>query len=103
MDIPASSDSILRKAWGETSAFLDRSRKAGGVDLLILLGLIGLFFGLLELRGEWTGVLRPTVAIDLSPWALPRYAFFSLSRGLLAYLFSLGFTLVYGYWAAKNP
>jgi NitT/TauT family transport system permease protein len=102
MDTPESTHSIFRKALGETSAFLDRSRKAGGVDLLILLGLIGLFFGFLELRGEWTGALRPTVTIDLSPWALPRYAFFSLSRGMLAYLISLGFTLVYGYWAAKN-
>src|SRR5205823_5023100 len=25
------------------------------------------------------------------------------SRGLLAYVLSLGFTLVYGYWAAKDP
>ena len=102
MDAPVTGVSIFQKAWGETSAFIGRSRKTGGVDLLILLGMIGLFFGLLELRGEWTGSLRPTVTIDLSPWALPRYAFFSLSRGLLAYLFSLAFTLVYGYWAAKN-
>src|SRR5207249_10854248 len=33
---------------------------------------------------------------------LPRYTFFSLSRGLLAYSLSLGFTLAYGYWAAKD-
>ena len=40
--------------------------------------------------------------IDLSPWALPRYTFYSLSRGLAAYCLSLAFTLVYGYWAAKD-
>src|SRR5262249_28088630 len=40
--------------------------------------------------------------IDLSPWALPRYTLLSLSRGLTAYLLSLGFTFVYGYWAAKD-
>jgi NitT/TauT family transport system permease protein len=33
---------------------------------------------------------------------LPRYTFYSLCRGLLAYGLSLGFTLVYGYWAAKD-
>ena len=43
-----------------------------------------------------------THEIDLSPWALPRYTFFSLSRGLIAYLLSLAFTIVYGYWAAKD-
>ncbi len=40
--------------------------------------------------------------IDLSPGALPRCAFFSLSRAVLAYALSLGFTLVSGYWAAKD-
>src|SRR5204863_6959862 len=47
--------------------------------------------------------MRPTVAIDLDDaWALPRYTLFSLMRGLVAYVLSLGFTLVYGYWAAKD-
>ncbi len=95
-------DSFFRRAWGEASAFLDRSRKAGGVDLLVLLGLGGAFFGLLRVGGEWTGALRPVVDIDLSPLALPKYALLSLSRGLLAYGFSLAFTLIYGYWAAKS-
>ncbi len=34
--------------------------------------------------------------------AAPAYTFFSLCRGLFAYVLSLGFTLVYGYWAAKD-
>jgi NitT/TauT family transport system permease protein len=33
---------------------------------------------------------------------LPRFTFYSLCRGLLAYGLSLAFTLVYGYWAAKD-
>src|SRR5262249_7367639 len=41
--------------------------------------------------------------IDLSLSALPTYTFFSLSRGLIAYLLSLTFTIVYAYWAAKDP
>ena len=40
---------------------------------------------------------RPNaVQIDLSFGALPRYAFFSVSRAVIAYLLSLLFTLVYG-------
>jgi NitT/TauT family transport system permease protein len=46
--------------------------------------------------------MRPAVKIDLSLWALPSYTLNSLVRGLLAYLLSLGFTLAYGYWAAKD-
>jgi NitT/TauT family transport system permease protein len=60
-------------------------------------------FGLVNLYGQVTAVHRPKVEIDLSPWALPRYTFFSLSRGVVAYILSLTFTLVYGYWAAKDP
>ncbi len=83
-------------------ALLDRSRKFGWVDLLVVVGLAGLLSGLIDVAHEWRDTIRPTVEIDLSPWALPKYTFFSLSRGLLAYLLSLGFTLVYGYWAAKD-
>jgi NitT/TauT family transport system permease protein len=72
------------------------------VDVFIVVGLAGLLYGLSRVGGEWTGQHQPTVEIDLSPWALPRYAFFSLSRGAFAYVLSLGFTLVYGYWAAKD-
>lgn len=75
---------------------------SAAADLLLVCGVVGLVFGLLSLGGEWRQQIRPTVDIDLSPLALPRYAFYSLSRGLIAYVFSLAFTLVYGYWAAKD-
>jgi len=93
---------FLRRIWGEATALLDRSRKVGWVDLLVVVGLAGLLFGLIDVGREWTGEHRPSIEIDLSPWVLPRYTFFSLSRGLIAYLISLSFTLVYGYWAAKD-
>jgi NitT/TauT family transport system permease protein len=70
--------------------------------LLIVVGLAGLLYGLLEFGRRWAGVHRPQVAIDLSPLALPQYTLLSLARGLFAYALSLGFTLVYGYWAAKD-
>ena len=92
----------FERAWGHAVAFLDRSRRVNLADLLVLLGIAGLFLGIARVGHEWRGTLRPVVNIDLSPAALPRYAFYSLSRGLLAYVLSLAFTLVYGYWAAKD-
>lgn len=72
------------------------------MDLLVVIGLGGLLFSLIDFGREWSTVQRPAIEIDLSPWALPRYTMFSLSRGLLAYVISLGFTLAYGFWAAKD-
>src|SRR5436305_9514567 len=93
----------LRSAWGQATALFYRYRAFRWVDLLVLVGLAGLLFGCIDLAREWTGELRPAIDIDLDdPWALPQYTFFSLSRGLIAYVLSLAFTLVYGYWAAKD-
>jgi NitT/TauT family transport system permease protein len=90
------------RIFGEAIAFLDRSRRLRWTDLALVAGLGGIIYGLILLAQEWTGVLRPTVEIDLSPAALPGYALLSLSRGLAAYLLSLAFTLAYGYWAAHD-
>ncbi len=89
-------------AGGEGQPPEERDGRSSLVDLAIVVGLAGLLYGLSQVGGEWTGRLRQTVEIDLSVWALPRYTFFSLCRGLMAYVLSLGFTLVYGYWAAKD-
>src|SRR5437660_10515688 len=51
--------------------------------------------------GQWAHPFE-SAEIDTSAWALPRYTFFSLARGLIAYTLSLAFTLTYGYWAAKD-
>jgi NitT/TauT family transport system permease protein len=79
-----------------------RARRLPWLDLVLVAGLAGLALAFIDLGREWTGVHRQSIAIDLSPAALPRYTMFSLFRGLLAYVLSLGFTLVYGYWAAKD-
>ncbi len=90
----------FRKIWGEATALLHRSRLSW-VDLVVVVSLGGVLYGLIDLAGE---VRKPqeSVFIDLSPWALPRYTFFSLTRGLVAYVISLAFTLAYGFWAAKD-
>jgi NitT/TauT family transport system permease protein len=92
----------LKTLWGGTQALLERTQRVSWVDLLVFVALGGLLYGVVTLAQEWTGPHQPSVAIDLSPWALPRYTFFSLTRGLIAYGLSLAFTLVYGYWAAKD-
>ena len=93
---------VFERIWGEAVATLDRSRRVRIVDYLVIAGIVGLVVAASRVAGEWRGAPRAVVPIDLSPGALPRYALFSLSRGLLAYVLSLGFTLVYGYWAAKD-
>jgi len=93
---------ILRRIWGGATALMSRSRRAAWVDLVVLAAIAGLFYGVLSLGREWTGDLRPAATIETSPRAVPIYAFYSLCRGLIAYSFSLAFTLVYGYWAARD-
>ncbi|MCS7305688.1 MAG: ABC transporter permease subunit [Thermoguttaceae bacterium] len=93
---------VLSRVWGEAAALWDRSRKIGWGDWLVVIGLGGLLYGVIALGQQWVGEYRPHIEIDLSPVALLRYSIFSLLRGVLAYGISLGFTLVYGYWAAKD-
>jgi NitT/TauT family transport system permease protein len=94
---------FFRRIWGEATGWLERSRRMGWIDLLIMAGLAGLVFGAVDIARQATGPHRPQFTIDLdSPWELVRCTFFSLARGLLAYMFSLIFTLLYGYWAAKD-
>ena len=90
------------QVFGEALAGLHRPRKLGWTDLALVAALGGAIYGLTRLAQEWTGVLRPTVEIDLALGALPGYALLSLSRGLAAYALSLLFTLTYGYWAARD-
>ena len=95
-------DKRWKRAWGGAIATLHRARNLSPADLLVAVGIMGLLYGILSVASQWTAPHEAAVQIDLSPWALPRYTFFSLSRGLIAYVISLVFTLVYGYWAAKD-
>ena len=90
------------RVWGEATAFLRRVGRSWAIDALVLVAVAGVFLGVLSVATEWTGHARPAVRIDLSLRALPVYTFYSLVRGLLAYVLSLAFTLLYGYWAAKD-
>jgi len=89
-------------AWGQSGAVMALYHSGALADIVIILGILGVFYGITQVGREWAGVLRPTVVIDLSFRALPRYTLFSLVRGLAAYCISFLFTIVYGYWAAKD-
>jgi NitT/TauT family transport system permease protein len=71
-------------------------------DLSILLAGLAIFYGLLTFARYGVGPVNTQAEINLHPGALPKYAFFSVARIALAYILSLGFTLVYGYVAAYN-
>jgi NitT/TauT family transport system permease protein len=93
---------FVRNLWGGAVHLLERKAFFKFADILALVVLGGVIYGVMSLARDATGIMRPTVVIDLSPWALPKYTLLSLGRGIAAYMLSLAFTLVYGMWAAKD-
>ena len=93
---------FLGSMWGQANALFSPLRRRRWVDILLVAAAFGMLYGLILLGRQWTDIQRPVLVIDLSPWALPKYTFFSMMRGLTAYLISFFFTLVYAYWAAKD-
>jgi NitT/TauT family transport system permease protein len=71
-------------------------------DLVMFAAGLALFYGVVIVGRSWLGPFTPSVEISRSPWMLPVYAGYSLLRIAIAYVFSLAFTLVYGYIAAYN-
>jgi len=84
-------------------SLLPRVETSNLPDLLMFGAAIALFYGILLVGRSWFGPFIPSVEISRSPLALPGYAALSLLRITIAYVLSLGFTLVYGYVAAYNP
>ena len=72
-------------------------------DVIMFAAGIALFYGVVTVGHSWFGPFTPAVEISRSVRALPAYAGYSLLRITIAYVLSLGFTLVYGYVAAYNP
>ncbi len=84
-------------------SLLPRVETSNLTDFAMFAAGIALFYGILMVSRTWLGPFTPAVEISRSPSALPAYAGLSLLRITVAYLFSLIFTLVYGYIAAYNP
>jgi NitT/TauT family transport system permease protein len=81
---------VLRRTW----PFL--------LDLAVAAMGLAAFYGVLLIAHYWFSRQEPAVEISLSPQSLPLYAFYSVVRIGLAYLFSLVFAIGYGYVAAYN-
>ena len=76
-------------------------RKIGFDFFLIALAFLFLV-GFFSYFHRFFGVYQEAVEIDLSVWRLPQYVFFSFSRGFFAFAVSFFFSLVFGFWAAKD-
>lgn len=76
-------------------------RSFGWSDLIAFAALGAIIYGVVAVAAEWTGRLQPVAEIHLEYKYLPLYTLFSLSRGVLAYVISFLFTMVYGYVAAR--
>jgi len=77
-----------------------KSSRADGV--VIALTLAGIY-ALVAYGREFESAFHTAVDIDLSFYSLPYYTLFSALRGMAAFMLSLTFTLIVGYWAAKSP
>jgi NitT/TauT family transport system permease protein len=72
------------------------------VDAIIFAGLFASVYAIVAVARYWFSAPVAAVEISLSPTAIPRYAFYSLVRMIVAYLLSLVFAVAYGYIAAYN-
>ena len=72
------------------------------VDAIIFAGLFATVYAIVSVARYWFSAPVAAVEISLSPTAIPRYAFYSLVRMIVAYLLSLVFAIGYGYIAAYN-
>jgi NitT/TauT family transport system permease protein len=76
-------------------------RRVSWADSVVVIGILATLWALTQLAANAPRVIQgPT--ISLSPSALPLYAALSISRMTLAYILSLIFTLIYGYYAASD-
>ena len=71
-------------------------------DLLLLLAVLALLFGIIRTAAQFGGDYDPNLPIETSLYVLPAYTAQTLLRMVVAYLLSLGFTLVYAYSAYRS-
>lgn len=71
-------------------------------DLFLLVLCLCFGWGIVSYLQQFFGPIQDGRDIDLGLVHLPQYALFSLARGLAAYTLSLLFSLLCGFWAAKD-
>src|SRR5271170_7917440 len=72
------------------------------MDATVFAALFALLYAIVAVARYWFSAPVAAVQISLSPTVLPRYAFYSLVRMIVAYLLSLVFAIGYGYFAAYH-
>ena len=72
------------------------------MDAIVFAVLFATVYAIVAVARYWFSAPVAAVEISLSPAALPRYAFYSLVRMIVAYLLSLVFAIGYGYFAAYH-
>jgi NitT/TauT family transport system permease protein len=77
-------------------------RPFSSADLVVLALILAMIYALVAYGRELETTFTAAVNIDLSFYSLPYYTMFSALRGMVAFGFSLLFTLIVGYWAAKS-
>jgi NitT/TauT family transport system permease protein len=91
MNTPALSRSLIRdRTWN----FF--------IDVIVFAGLFAIGYSVVSVARYWFSAPVAAVEISLSPWAIPRYSFYSLVRMIVAYVLSLVFAVGYGYFAAYH-
>ncbi len=72
------------------------------MDAIVFAGLLAIVYAIVDVARYWFSAPVAAVHISLDPSAIPRYAFYSLVRMIVAYLLSLVFAVGYGYFAAYH-
>ncbi len=72
------------------------------MDAIVFCGLFAVIYSIVAVARYWFSAPVAAVEISLAPSAIPRYAFYSLVRMIVAYLLSLFFAIGYGYFAAYH-
>jgi len=83
-------------------SLIEFPRKVRIADIIVVMALVGLVYWLATISREWSAKSQAVVQIHTEFKYLPLYTVYSLTRGLIAYLISLGFTIVYGYVMAHS-
>jgi NitT/TauT family transport system permease protein len=86
----------------QTLAAEAQPRRSALADVLVLVLILVGIFSLIEMGRQFHQPFQHKVDINLSPWYLPYYTLLSFSRGAIAYVLSLIFTLFYARWAAYD-
>jgi NitT/TauT family transport system permease protein len=84
------------------SSIIEFPRKVRIADVIVVAAIGGIVYWLAIVSREWGAKSQAVLEIRTEFRYLPLYTIYSLSRGLIAYLISLGFTITYGYAMAHS-